>query len=132
MRSTAVRNAHGPGWPVPHAGASRFREAATRQARNRTGGFMAARLDAQATSHSDSRPANAPEDIEIVPTGKALGAEVRGMDLSRPVPEASRAKLRAAWAEHLVLLWRGQNLPDESFLRAAEIFGPTKEPAARK
>jgi taurine dioxygenase len=89
-------------------------------------------LDAQAVLHSGSRPANAPEDIEIVPTGKALGAEVRGMDLSQPVPEAARAKLRAAWAEHLVLLWRGQKLPDDSFLQAAEMFGRTKEPAARK
>lgn len=79
-----------------------------------------------------TRPANAPEDIEVVPTGKALGAEIRGMDLSQPVPEASRAKLREAWADHLVLLWRGQTLPDESFLGAAEIFGPTKEPAARR
>lgn len=27
---------------------------------------------------------NAPESIEVVPTGAALGAEIRGMDLSRP------------------------------------------------
>ncbi len=75
---------------------------------------------------------NAPEDVEVVPTGAALGAEIRGLDLSQPVPEASKAKLRQAWADHLVLLWRDQNLPDISFLQAAEIFGPTKEPAARK
>jgi taurine dioxygenase len=75
---------------------------------------------------------NAPENIEVIPTGAALGAEIRGMDLSQPVPEAAKAKLRQAWADHLVLLWRGQRLPDISFLKAAEIFGPTKEPAARK
>ena len=97
---------------------------------------MAARLDAagkaQATPRPQSLPANLPENIKIVPTGKALGAEVRGMDLSQPVPEAARAKLRQAWADHLVLLWRDQKLPDDSFLQAAEIFGATKEPAARK
>ena len=31
-----------------------------------------------------------------------------------------------------MLFWRGQNLPDESMLAAARIFGVTKEPAARK
>jgi taurine dioxygenase len=75
---------------------------------------------------------NAPESIEIVPTGSALGAEIRGMDLSHPVPDASKIRLRQAWADHLVLLWRDQKLPDVSFLQAAEIFGRTKEPAARR
>lgn len=75
---------------------------------------------------------NSPERIEIAPTGTALGAEIRGMDLSQPVPDASKARLRQAWADHLVLLWRDQKLPDVSFLQAAEIFGRTKEPAARK
>ncbi len=75
---------------------------------------------------------NAPEGVEIVPTGAAVGAEIRGVDLSRPVPEATKALLRKAWADHLVLLWRDQTLPDISFLEAAAIFGVTKEPAARK
>jgi taurine dioxygenase len=93
---------------------------------------MAARLDSAQSAQTARNPVNAPEAIEIVPTGKALGAEVRGMDLSQPVPAAAKAKLREAWAQHLVLLWRGQRLPDNSFLEAAEIFGTTKEPAARK
>lgn len=92
--------------------------------------------DAQSSSAAQNPAArsgvNAPENIEIVPTGAALGTEIRGMDLSQPVPEAAKTKLRQAWADHLVLLWRGQHLPDISFLKAAEIFGPTKEPAARK
>lgn len=71
-------------------------------------------------------------DVEIMPTGVALGAEVKGVDLSQPVPEETRVVLRRAWAEHLVLLWRDQKLPDTSFLEAARIFGATKEPAARK
>ena len=75
---------------------------------------------------------NAPEGVEIVPTGAAVGAEIRGVDLSKPVPEATKALMRKAWADHLVLLWRDQRLPDVSFLEAASIFGVTKEPAARK
>ena len=93
---------------------------------------MSARLDASTRPHAAQRTINAAANIEVVPTGKALGAEVRGMDLSQPVPEQSKAKLRQAWAQYLVLLWRDQRLPDESFLHAAEIFGVTKEPAARK
>ena len=31
---------------------------------------------------------NTLEAIEVIPTGKALGAEVRGIDFAQPVPEA--------------------------------------------
>jgi len=75
---------------------------------------------------------NAPANVRVVPTGAALGAEICGLDLSRPVPEATKALLRKAWTDHLVLLWRDQALPGLSFLEAAAIFGVTKEPAARK
>ena len=75
---------------------------------------------------------NAPENVQVVPTGKALGAEIRGVDLSQPIPEATKELMRKAWADHLILLWRDQQLPDESFLDAAEIFGETKVPASRK
>lgn len=75
---------------------------------------------------------NLPEQVVVVPSGAALGAEIRGVDLSQPVPESTCELLRKAWADHLVLFWRGQKLPDESFLDAAGIFGVTKEPAARK
>lgn len=75
---------------------------------------------------------NRPQDVQVIPSGAALGAEIRGVDLSQPVPEETRVVLRKAWADHLVLLWRDQNLPDVSFLEAAAIFGRTKEPAARK
>jgi taurine dioxygenase len=94
---------------------------------------MATTQSLSAAPKSDALPGlNAPESIVIAPTGAALGAEIRGMDLSQPVPDASKIKLRQAWADHLVLLWRDQKLPDVSFLQAAEIFGRTKEPAARK
>ena len=75
---------------------------------------------------------NAVGTMTVVPSGAAVGAEIRGLDLSQPVPEETRAALREAWAAHGVLLWRDQRLPDISFLEAASIFGPTKEPAARK
>jgi taurine dioxygenase len=75
---------------------------------------------------------NAPENVQVVPSGKAVGAEIRGVDLAQPVPDATKELMRQAWADHGVLLWRDQELPDISFLEAAGIFGVTKEPAARK
>src|SRR3982751_1718369 len=75
---------------------------------------------------------NAPENVQVVPSGKAVGAEIRGVDLSQPVPEATKELMRQAWGDHGVLLWRDQKLPDISFLEAAGIFGETREPAARK
>ena len=91
---------------------------------------MMANTDMQATQLRAS--VNSVEDMEVIPSGAAVGAEIRGVDLARPVPEATRARLREVWAEHGVLLWRDQHLPDISFLAAASIFGTTKEPAARK
>src|SRR4051812_22813877 len=81
---------------------------------------------------SKSKPVNAPEDVRVIPSGAAVGAEIHGVDLSQPVPEASKEIMRQAWADHGVLLWRDQNLPDISFLEAAAIFGVTKEPAPRQ
>jgi taurine dioxygenase len=75
---------------------------------------------------------NRPEQVQVIPSGAALGAEIRGVDLSQLVPEETKALLRKAWADHLVIYWRGQRLPDEALLAAAGIFGRTKEPAARK
>lgn len=86
----------------------------------------------ETAQHKQTTVVNAPEQVQVVPSGAALGAEIRGVDLSKPVPEATRALLRQAWADHLVLFWRGQSLPDEAFLAAAGVFGITKEPAARK
>ena len=66
--------------------------------------------------------------IEVVPTGFALGAEIRGIDVrSEPSPEAGEA-LREAWKQHLVLLFRGQTgLSDEELIAFTRVFGPLQE-----
>ena len=76
--------------------------------------------------------ANALSRLQIVPTGAPVGAEVRGVDLSLPVPDDVGEALRQAWAEHLVLLFRGQSINDDQLLDAARIFGGTQEAGARK
>ena len=84
------------------------------------------------TTATPQRNANSLSALQIVPTGKVLGAEVRGVDLSQPVPDDVGDALRRAWAEHLVLLFRGQSINDDQLLDAAQIFGGTQEAGARK
>jgi taurine dioxygenase len=52
----------------------------------------------------------------IVPIGRALGAEIRGVDLRVLGPEELHT-VRAAWQEHQVLLFREQSLTLEDLLR---------------
>lgn len=75
---------------------------------------------------------NTLDTFEAVPTGAALGAEIRGVDFSLPVPEDVKAALRKAWAEYMVLLIRDQNIDDDQLLAAAGVFGPPHTAAARK
>ncbi len=60
--------------------------------------------------------------IEVVPTGAALGAEVRGVDL-RHLDAAAFAAIQAAWLDHLVLLFRGQALGDEALIAFSRRWG---------
>ena len=61
--------------------------------------------------------------IEVVPTGKALGAEVRGADLSRALDPADVGAMLDAWSEHLVLLFRGQSISDPELIAFSRHFG---------
>lgn len=66
---------------------------------------------------------NTLESLHVVPLGGPGGAEVQGIDLAKPVPEAVAAALRQTWYRHLVLLFRGQALSDDQLIAAAGIFG---------
>ncbi|MGH8620587.1 MAG: TauD/TfdA dioxygenase family protein, partial [Burkholderiales bacterium] len=61
--------------------------------------------------------------ITIVPTGAALGADVAGVDLAQPLDAAAFKAIEAAWHEHLVLRFRGQQLDDPGLLAFARRFG---------
>ncbi len=61
--------------------------------------------------------------VTVIPTGAALGADIAGVDLSRPLDEATFKAIEAAWHQHLVLRFRGQNLDDPGLLAIARRFG---------
>ena len=60
--------------------------------------------------------------------GEALGAEIRGLDLSRPLEEQTFKQIREAWLEHLVLRFRGQKLSDPQVLAFSRNFGELDPP----
>jgi taurine dioxygenase len=62
-------------------------------------------------------------DIAVTPLSPACGAEIAGIDLTRPLSEAEVAAVRNAWAKHLVLVFRGQNVSQDDQLRFASYFG---------
>jgi taurine dioxygenase len=62
-------------------------------------------------------------DIQIIPTGGALGAEVRGLDLSRPLSAEQVNRLRAAFLDHCVLFFRDQRISEEDQVRFSRYFG---------
>jgi taurine dioxygenase len=71
---------------------------------------------------SESSRASRKSRVTILPTGKALGAEIQGVDL-RTVDTADFAGIYRAWLDHSVLLFRGQNLTDEDLIAFSERFG---------
>jgi len=63
------------------------------------------------------------QKIEVRPTGAALGADIDGVDLARELsPEAVNA-IKKAWADHLVLRFRGQRLDEDQLMRFSAHFG---------
>src|ERR1700758_2894190 len=69
---------------------------------------MAAVIDRQVTAHS---------------TGAALGADIEGVDLAGALAPETIAAVKAAWARHLVLRFRGQRLSDDDLMRFSRQFG---------
>ena len=63
-------------------------------------------------------------ELTVTPLHPSIGAEISGIDLSKPVEAATRERLSQALAEHLALVFHDQSLTPEQYLAAAEAFGP--------
>ena len=62
-------------------------------------------------------------NITVTPTGAALGADVTGVDLSKPLSSETFRQIEDAWHTHLVLRFRGQKLDDPALLAFGKLFG---------
>ena len=62
-------------------------------------------------------------DITVIPLSSACGAEIRGVDLTKPLSDSTVQAITKAWGEHLVLVFRGQHIAQEQQLRFAAYFG---------
>jgi len=61
--------------------------------------------------------------LDVRTTGAALGADIVGADLSRPLTSAEFGAIHHAWMSHLVLRFREQRLTDEQLMAFSRNFG---------
>src|SRR5438874_9029311 len=61
--------------------------------------------------------------IEIVPTGAALGAEIRGVELARPLDDATFAAIERAYNQYGVIFFRDQHVTPPQQVAFTRRFG---------
>jgi alpha-ketoglutarate-dependent 2,4-dichlorophenoxyacetate dioxygenase len=62
--------------------------------------------------------------IKVTKLHPLFGAEVEGIDITRPLSPREFGPIRAAFEEHSVLLFRDQHMTDETQVQFSEYFGP--------
>jgi taurine dioxygenase len=63
----------------------------------------------------------------ITPATGHTGAEIVGLDFTQPIDGETRSALWRAFAEHHVLVMRGQHFDPEQFKAAAQVFGTLQQ-----
>ena len=73
--------------------------------------------------------------IQVEPILPRFGAEISGIDITKPLDEATQAQIKAAQDKWGVTVWRNTGLDDESHVAFSRIFGhleiaprPTNKP----
>ena len=70
------------------------------------------------TSANDEKSA-----VKVEKRGPCLGAEILGVDLTRPVPDSDFAIIEKAFIEHQILIFRNQDISLEQYTAFAARFG---------
>src|SRR5258707_14511517 len=65
-----------------------------------------------------------PGPITVSKLHPLFGAEVSGIDITRPLTPREFGPIRAAFEEHSVLLFRDQPMDGEKQIEFSEYFGP--------
>jgi len=75
------------------------------------------------TETTEAAPPAAPtRSLDVISTGAALAAEVRGIDL-RTIADRDFERTMQAWHDHSVLLFRGQTLTDQDLIAFSRRLG---------
>jgi len=77
-----------------------------------------------ALAPTSSAVSAAPQDFAVRPLPGALGAEVLGLDLSRPVSDEDFRRLHRAHLDHHVLVFRDQRITPAEQVAFSRRFGP--------
>ena len=62
-------------------------------------------------------------DVSIKPLSNACGAEIVGVDLTKPISREVAAEINRAWLDHCVVVIRGQKLAEIDHVNFAGAFG---------
>jgi taurine dioxygenase len=62
--------------------------------------------------------------LEIRPLSPAIGVELRGVDLAKPLDDADFARIRRAWEENCIALFRDQSFGEEEQAAFGARLGP--------
>lgn len=68
------------------------------------------------------------QPISIIPLTASIGAEIRGVDLARPLDAATEDSIYQALMRHLVIFFRDQEISPERHLAFAQSFGEIDAP----
>ena len=70
--------------------------------------------------------------IKVTKLHPLFGAEVSGIDITRPLSAREFGPIRAAFEEHSVLLFRDQPMDDEKQIQFSELFRPARDDRQRQ
>ncbi len=73
--------------------------------------------------------------LDIIPLAPLIGAEVRGVNLSEALSTDTQQELLEAWHKYVLLLFRNQDLTDETLLSSGDWIGrlgARSRPAGRR
>ena len=65
--------------------------------------------------------------MQVIPSGGALGAEIRGLDLSQALDDDTVQAIRQALLDYCVVYFRDQDLSEEDQIRFTNYFGRAVE-----
>ena len=61
--------------------------------------------------------------VELVPLAERIGTEVRGIDVTRPIPDAVFERIYKAWLDSTILLIREQEMTPDQHVDFTRRFG---------